>query len=144
MLSQALEIARRQILSDEGLRLTPYRCTAGKLTIGVGHNLDDLGLTHDQVMGIYRDDLDRVTRELIKALPWCEGLNGPRQAVLMNMAFQLGLTRLLSFRRALAHMRAGLWSEAAKEMRDSKWAKEDAPARAARMIAQMETGEAGI
>jgi lysozyme len=61
--------------------------------------------------------------------------------VIIGMAFQLGTSGMLGFRRAIAAARDGRWDVAADEMLDSKWAREDTPARAQRMARQMETGE---
>lgn len=77
--------------------------------------------------------------ELDRALPWWRTLNNPREDVLVNMAYQMGLHRLLGFKKALAAMLAGDFEEAAREMLDSAWARQT-PRRARRLAEQMRTG----
>ena len=106
----------------EGLRLKPYRCTAGKLTIGIGRNLDDVGITEDEAVFMMRNDIDRVKRELTQALPWWSSLDPVRSVVLVDLAFNLGLPRLLKFTKMLTHLRAGTWDAAANELLASRYA----------------------
>ena len=61
-----------QLVIDEGLRLKPYRCSAGKLTIGVGRNLDDRGITSSEAMMLLFNDIDDFWAKLLKALPWID------------------------------------------------------------------------
>ena len=49
---------RTDVEAHEGRRRSPYRCTAGKLTIGVGHNLDDVPLSDEAIDVIFRNDLE--------------------------------------------------------------------------------------
>lgn len=106
----------------EGLRLKPYRCTAGKLTIGIGRNLDDVGITEDEAAFMMRNDIDRVKRELAQALPWWSSLDPVRSVVLVDLSFNLGLPRLLKFTKMLMHLRAGTWDAAANELLASRYA----------------------
>lgn len=107
---------------DEGLRLKPYRCTAGKLTIGYGRNLDDIGITRDEAEQLLRDDVWRVLVELDRDMPWWRDLSTDRQRALANMALNLGLPRLKEFRKMLAALQRGDWEEAARQALDSRWA----------------------
>lgn len=124
---------------DEGLRLKPYRCPAGKLSIGFGRNLDDLGITEDEARTLLANDISRVRFELDAALPWWRGLSDGRQRGLANMAFNLGLRRLLGFRRMLDALKAGDGRAAAAEALDSAWAAEVGE-RARRIAALYEGG----
>lgn len=108
----------------EGVRLKPYRCSAGFLTIGVGHNLEARGLTVDQVRRIFLDDLESVIADLDRSLPWWRHLSDCRQAVLVDMCFNLGLAGLLKFRHTLADLQAGDYAQAAAEMLNSSWARQ--------------------
>lgn len=119
-----LDLLKKELIRDEGQRLKPYRCTAGKLTIGVGRNLDDVGLSADEAAYLLGNDIARVMAELDKALPWWRGLSEVRQRALANMAFNLGVPRLLGFARMLAALQAGQWDEAAKQALASKWAQQ--------------------
>ncbi|GAB3123810.1 hypothetical protein GCM10027256_18490 [Novispirillum itersonii subsp. nipponicum] len=107
---------------DEAVRLLPYRCTAGKLTIGIGRNLDDVGISAEEAAVLLGNDIRRVLAGLDRQLPWWRGLSAGRQRALANMAFNLGLPRLLGFRQMLAALQAGQWEEAARQALDSKWA----------------------
>lgn len=110
------------LVHHEGLRLKPYRDTVGKLTIGVGRNLDDVGISKEEAAVLLDNDLDRTVAALSVALPWLGSLDEPRQRVLVNMAFNLGVPGLLKFERTLEHVRAGRYADAAGEMLSSKWA----------------------
>ena len=127
---------------DEGCVLKPYLCTAGKLTIGVGRNLDDVGITAGEAAQLLENDMKSVVRELDAALPWWREMDEPRQRVLANMCFNLGLSRLLKFRKALAAMKAGDYDTAAKEMLDSRWAVQ-VKGRAKRLARIMRKGSNG-
>lgn len=111
-----------QLVTDEGLRLKPYRCTAGKLTIGVGRNLEDRGITSSEAMMLLFNDIDDFWAKLLKALPWVDAAPAPVQEALLNMCFNLGLSGLLTFKSTLALIQAGQYAEAAEAMLDSKWA----------------------
>lgn len=124
----------------EGEQLKVYRCPAGKLTIGVGRNLEDLGITVSESRYLLANDILRVARELDESFPWWRGFSDVRQAVLIDMCFNLGMPRLKGFRLMLAAIEGGDWSEAARQMRDSKWAA-DVKTRADRLITMMETDQ---
>jgi len=108
----------------EGKKRKVYTCSAGKLSIGVGRNLEDLGLSDKEIDFLLRNDLTRVQRELVENIPCYKSLSAPRQAVLMDMCFNLGLSRFLQFRMMLTALEMEEYEEAAKEMLDSKWAKQ--------------------
>lgn len=130
----------RQLRLHEGERLKPYRCTAGKLTIGVGRNLEDRGITAEESAYLLGNDIDRFTTELLRALPWVAQLDEVRQRVLLDMAFNLGLAGLLGFKNTLATIKAGDYQKAAAMMLDSKWAGQVGQ-RAERLSRMMFTGK---
>jgi lysozyme len=119
-----------QLVRHEGLKLHPYRDTVGKVTIGVGRNLDDVGISEAEAHAMLDADIDRTERALFAALPWVADLDDARQVVLMNMAFNLGVGMaggnkgLLGFPYTLGLIQAGRFEEAAKAMLDSKWARQ--------------------
>lgn len=113
---------RKQLVDDEALRLKAYRCTAGKLTIGVGRNLDDRGISPAEAMFMLENDITAVCADLDRNLPWWKNLSDARQEVLVNMCFNLGIDRLLAFKNTLGFMREGKYDLAAAGMLDSKWA----------------------
>lgn len=129
-----------QLIRDEGEKLKPYRCTAGKLTIGVGRNLDDNGIRPIESRFMLENDISECEAVLKKNLPWIERLDAARKGVLINMCFNLGWPRLSKFVNTLSCIEKGDYKAAAKGMLDSLWAKQVGD-RAVRLAKQMETGE---
>ncbi len=119
-----LTAIKADLVRDEGLRLKPYRDSVGKLSIGVGRNLDDVGIAEAEAEILLGNDISRAMADLDRALPWWRGLSPPRQRALLNMAFNLGLPRLLGFREMLADLERGDGAGAARAAIDSRWAKQ--------------------
>lgn len=113
---------RDMLIRHEGVRLKPYRCSAGKLTIGVGRCLDSIGISELEAMLLLSNDINRVTKETIDALSWFKSINAIRQDVILSMIFNLGLTRFLGFRKMIEAVRLGNYELASQEMLTSKWA----------------------
>jgi lysozyme len=113
-----------ELVRDEGMRTKPYHCTAGKLTIGVGRNIEEVGITEEEARYLLENDLGRVRDELDQALPWWRTLSDRRQRALANMCFNLGVGRLLKFRKCLAALEAGDYAEAAAQALNSAWARQ--------------------
>lgn len=108
----------------EGLRLKPYTCPAGHLTIGYGHNLDANGITLEIAEELLKTDLAYARMEVGAKIPFSSKLNEVRQYVLVDMAFNMGIGRLLTFKKMLSALQEGYYERAAHEMLDSKWAKQ--------------------
>ena len=132
-------VLEAMLLRHEGLRLKPYRDTVDKLTIGVGRNLTDVGITRDEALVLLRGDIARTQAALDAALPWRAALDPVRGRVLVDMAFNLGVARLLGFGVMLAAARAGEWAEAADAMLRSRWAGQ-VGRRAQELAVEMHTG----
>jgi lysozyme len=130
----------RQLRLHEGERLKPYRCTAGKLTIGVGRNLEDRGITAEESAYLLLNDVRTMEQGLAKALPWFTQLDDVRQRVLLDMGFNLGTQGLLEFRRTLEAVRTGQYQQAAAMMLESRWAGQVGQ-RARRLSQMMATGK---
>ena len=132
---------RDQLTRHEGYRRKPYRDTVGKLTIAVGRNLEDVGIFEHEAAYLLSGDIDRATRGLMARYPdWFPTLDPVRQAVLVNMAFNMGLTTLASFRRTLDYIARGQYGAASDAMLQSKWA-DQVGQRAVELAAQMRTGQ---
>lgn len=135
-----------ELTHDEGRLLKPYVDTVGKVTIGVGHNLTDVGITDADCDRLLESDIARTELDLDRHLSWWRTLDDVRQRVLLNMCFNLGLGRLLGFRKALAAMQTHQWNRAAHEMLwnapgvSTNWASQ-VGARAERLAEAMATGE---
>jgi lysozyme len=117
-----------QLLSDlerdEGLRLKPYQCPAGKLTIGVGRNIEDIGITEDEARYLLVNDVKRVEAEFDRNMPWWRDMPEQAQQALVNMGFNLGWPRLSMFKKMLSALQRGDYGVAALEAVDSKWARQ--------------------
>lgn len=129
-----------QLIRDEGIVLHPYTDTVGKVTIGVGRNLTDVGITQAEATYLLVNDIQNATDHLAKALPWSGRLDDVRHAALLNMTFNVGIGALCAFTKFLAALQAEDWKTARNEMLDSTWAKQ-VGARAQRLAMQIETGE---
>ena len=133
----------QQLKNEEGSVPHAYQDSLGYWTIGVGRLIDERkgGLLYpDEIDYLLQNDVNRKTDGLNDALPWFHLLDEARQAVLIGMAFQMGVKGLLAFTTTLSHVRVGRYAEAAVAMLESLWARQT-PERAARMSKQMETGE---
>jgi lysozyme len=107
----------------EGRRLKPYLCTADKLTIGYGRNLDDNGISEDEALYLLQNDIDACYSEL-NVFNWFQELDQVRQEALVDMRFNLGLPRFLSFKKMIARLIAKEYSQAAEEIINSLYAKQ--------------------
>lgn len=116
--------ARYFIKKHEGLSLTPKKDIDGSTWIGYGHNLSALGIPRVMADQLLEIDLLRVYKELNKHVPWWKGLSEPRRVVLVDMCYNLGMTRFLEFREMLAAVKDGRYDVAADEMLNSLWAKQ--------------------
>lgn len=137
------ETTRDKLISrlkvDEGFRDKPYKDSRGFLTIGYGWCLDREPMTMDEAEYVLNSKVSRKMIELAQAIPWITDLDEPRQGVLYNMAYQMGVAGVLAFRQTLAMVRAGQYQEAAAEMLNSAWARQT-PERAQRLSNQMKDG----
>lgn len=119
----------KQMTKDfEGLRLKPYKCTAGKLTIGYGRNLEDVGITNTEADMLFERDFAVAESEVIRLCKEygidTNNLIEQRFYVLTDMMFNLGYTRLSQFKKLFQALKNGLYEDAAREMMDSLWAKQ--------------------
>jgi lysozyme len=130
--------ARKMLQVHEGLRLTEYKDTTGNKTIGYGWNLDakplpsGIGKKQGDKMVISAIEAEALLdvsmldhwNELVSALPWVNDLNAWRQAVLLDMAFNMGVPTLLTFKNTLSLITAGDYDGASRLMLKSKWAEQ--------------------
>lgn len=124
----------------------PYKDTKGKLTVGVGHNLTasplpagwSLPLSAAQITQLLATDVIDTLTQLDASVSWWRSLSEVRQRVIANMAFNLGIAKLLGFKKALAAMQSTDWNAAAAEMQASDWYGQ-VGARAVRLCQAMRT-----
>lgn len=133
------DIVKAQLKVDEGVKPKPYRDTVGKLTIGCGRNLDDVGLRADEIDYLLENDIVVAEADARDLFPGFEGLSDNRKAVLVNMAFNLGRERLAQFRKLRRAVEELDFDQAYVEMVSSLWADQVGP-RATRLSKQMKEG----
>jgi lysozyme len=114
---------KKILLKYEGLRLKPYTDTAGKLTIGIGRNLSDNGISTTEAYFMFGNDLTRTIKEL-EGYTWYLMQPENVQMALANMCFNLGLSKILDFTKMIRALINKDYTTAAKEALNSKWAKQ--------------------
>ncbi|MDR3347058.1 MAG: glycoside hydrolase family protein [Helicobacteraceae bacterium] len=140
------EKAKQQIKEHEGFRLKAYLDTLGYWTIGYGHLLGKSD--HPAIETIDKDEAEKlfevdfeIALKDAKALvfEW-DAMGEARQAVVINMAFNLGFNKLRKFAKMISHIEGKRYAQASIEMLDSLWAKQVGK-RSTKLSRQMETGE---
>jgi lysozyme len=112
---------KESIKKHEGLKLKPYLCPNKKLTIGYGRNLQDNGITVLEAEKLLETDLLNLKLELEDSINFFHKLDHIRQNVLIEMAYNMGVPKLLNFKNTLEYMRKGDFINASTEMLDSAW-----------------------
>jgi len=130
---------RLHVKQSEGLRLKPYTDTVGRLSVGYGRNLTDVGISQIEAEMLLDHDLTRAIVDVQAVCPEFNELDPVRQVVLAEMCFNLGAGRLAGFVKMLAAVEAKDYATAAAEMRNSRWFHQ-VGARGVRLADAMETG----
>lgn len=136
VIDRAIDRAKK----EEGFCGKIYKCPAGKLTIGYGHNCEDNSITRMAAEFILNDDLICAEQTLFSFCPEYERLDDVRRYVLLDMCFNMGWGALKKFEKMFLAIRNRDFEEAARQILDSKYAKEDVPNRANRNAQMMKTG----
>lgn len=123
----------------EGTKLKPYQDSVGKTTIGIGRNLTDRGISKEECYYLFNNDLNLVYSELME-YDWFKELDDVRQYVLMDMCFNIGITKLLQFSKFIAALEIKNYVMAANQMLNSKWA-DQVKGRAIELSKIMATGK---
>lgn len=118
-----LQILRARLTRTEGRRNRPYTDTVGKVTIGIGHNLTDKGITDEIVELLFSQDVTEAA-QAASTLPVYNNLDPIRQTVLIDMVFNMGLESVVDFRNTLSYLQRSDFDGAADQMLLSKWAKQ--------------------
>lgn len=113
-----------RLKKHEGFRSKPYRCPAGKLTIGYGRNIEDNGITEAEASFLLVEDVKKCRAECQKSFAWFEAMDRDRQDVIVELDFNMGLKRLLGFKKMLAACARKDYEATAREMLDSLWARQ--------------------
>lgn len=139
MTPETIQQLRKDLRRDEGLRLKPYLDTADKWTIGYGRNLSDRGISKDEAEFLLAEDVKLVLADIRATFPWVLDETQNRQRAFANLLFNLGQSRLLTFKNTLANWAAGRHQRAADGIRASLYAKQ-VGARAERIAQLVEQG----
>lgn len=130
---------KSKIESEEGYKSKPYRCSEGKLTIGIGHNLDANGLSDAVIALIFKEDEAQAINDAKALVSNFSDLSDNRKIVLVDMAFQMGKGRLSGFINMIQAIEIEAWNVAAIEMLDSRYSRQT-PERAKRNADLMKKG----
>ena len=115
---------KKHLIEFEGIVLKPYKCTAGKITIGIGRNLDDMGITEDEAMILLDNDIKNVVEEVLATWPWVDDLPPRASMVVIDLGFNMGVPTLSTFRNMLECLKSEDWDGAAKNLLDSRYAQQ--------------------
>lgn len=148
--------ARRALAADlkiaEGFRARPYLdccgkywrdCVCarqGKLTIGYGRNLDDVGISESEAEVLLHHDAFTAEQNAIRAFEWFPSLNDGRQRAVTELIFNLGLSKFTEFKRTIAAISQGTYRAASEYLLDSLWAKQVGPTRSTRIARTLRDG----
>ena len=140
MKPETLQRLSDQLIAHEGMELRLYKCPAGKWSIGAGRNLQDRGITEDEARHLLNNDIRISIDELTNTFRWFTRLDETRQAAMVELHFNLGLSTLRTFRKTLGLMEAAAagsvaWHDVGRELLNSKWA--DQVGRRSQVIADM-------
>ncbi len=112
------------LIKHEGLKLKPYKDTRGILTIGVGRNLEDNGIEQDEALYMLKNDIKRCENELKEIFPDFDELPENVKLVLIDMIFNLGKSRFLTFKKMIQAVKERNWEAMIREMKNSQWCKQ--------------------
>jgi lysozyme len=118
------------LVRHEGIRTYPYHCSQNRLTIGIGRNIQENGISEDEAYFLLKNDIERVKKELDKSLQMWRCFPKKAQLVCIDMCFQMGITKFLGFRKTIALMQMDMFLEASEELLNSRYATQT-PQRAA-------------
>lgn len=129
------------IAEHEGCELDPYQDTKSVWTVGYGHNCQDKSISQDIADRLLQDDVREAIHDC-RSFTWFDALNEVRAAVIVNMVFNMGLTRFRGFIKTIGYLELGGFGLASEEMLDSKWARKDVSHdRSGTLSRMMATGE---
>ena len=122
MKEELLNEIRDHVKEYEGYSQLVYECTAGYATIGYGRNLEQRGITKEESEYLLANDLQQCIKELRGIINKFDDLPDKAQLVLIDMCYNLGLSKLLNFENMLDAIDARDWEEASKQLLDSRYA----------------------
>ena len=115
---------KKQLVVHEGLELKPYKCTANKTTIGVGRNIEEVGISEDEAMYLLDNDIKNVVAQCQATFSWFDGLTDIRKEAIVNLVFNMGLSTFCKFKKTISYIEQGLYELAGTELLDSNYARQ--------------------
>lgn len=137
-MSMDLAALEQQLIRSEGARLKLYTDTVGKVSIGVGRNLTDCGISKNELFYLLRNDIAACVADC-RTFAWFEDLNDVRQRAVVELRFMLGPSRLRLFKTTLSNIAHGEYLLASANLLRSKLAMQVGQ-RASRIAKMIETG----
>ena len=113
-----------RIKHHEGYRKSVYKCTEGYDTIGYGFAIKDLEMDEDIAEEILLRKVEKLIKRVRSKFDWLDSVPREVQGVLVEMSYQMGLSGVSKFKKALHAMQMFQWKLAATELLDSRWAKQ--------------------
>lgn len=129
--------AVEQNKEHEGYRKHVYLCSTRHATFGYGFNID-AGIDEDIAEILLEAQMTKIYARLI-AYRWFYELDEVRRCVIVEMVYNIGWTGFHKFVKTIDHIKNHDYQLAAKEMLNSKWARQ-VPNRARKLSKQFETG----
>ena len=118
------ERLKKQLVVHEGLELKPYHCSADKLTIGVGRNIQEVGISENEAMYLLENDIANVEAQCRTTFDWFDGLSNKRKEAVVNLVFNMGLSTFCKFKKTIGYIDQGLFELAGTELLDSNYARQ--------------------
>ena len=115
---------KQLLVQHESYRQFVYTDSTGHLTVGIGRNLSDRGISTTEAFYLLDDDILYFSSKLSHFCDFFSGLDENRQIALIDMCFNLGVQGFLNFKNMISALEAGNYEDAAKEMLNSKWAEQ--------------------
>lgn len=140
MTPESMQKLKQMLTIDEGYKQFPYTDTTGHLTIAIGRNLTDRGISAEEAQVLLEDDIDYFYKKLSSNLPFFDELVDNRKIALINMCFNIGFQGFLKFKSMIIALEAKDYERAAHEISSSKYATQNID-RAIRIASIMLTGD---
>jgi len=141
-----IEILKKELIQDEGVKYEVYLDHLGYKTFGIGHlckatdpeNDFEVGqeVSKERVDECFLADIEQVIEDCTILYDEFFTLPDEAQLIIANMMFNLGRPRLSKFIRMRENVIKVNWKSAEEEMRNSRWF-DQVPNRAERLCARM-------
>jgi lysozyme len=140
MTPEAKQKLKNLLVAHEELRNFPYTDTVGCLTIGVGRNLTDRGISNEEALALLNDDIDFFSDKLSHLFGFFDSLSDNRQIALVDICFNCGLNGFMGFKKMIEALKSGDYELASREVLKSR-AAEQCPDRYGKLSEIIRTGE---